>query len=157
MSGSRRTPRRTYRAPTPFGRVELVARDREEIDAELVDLRRDLADRLGGVGVEQDAALAGDGAHGLNRLDRPDLVVRVHDAHEDRSRCDRPAHVIGVDATGPIYVEVGDARTKALEKAGRLEDRGMLDRGRDDVVAASHAAGGGRRRGRGCRPRCHRS
>jgi hypothetical protein len=60
----------------------------------------------------------------------------VHDAHEDRSRCDRPAHVIGVDATGPIYLEVGDTRTKALEKAGRLEDRGMLDRGRDDVVAA---------------------
>src|SRR3990170_4207803 len=111
-------------------RVELVARDRQEVDAELVDPGHDLADRLCGVGVEQDAAFAGDRAHSLDRLDRPDLVVRVDDANEDRPGCDRPADVIGVDATAAIWIEVRHARAEALEEARRLEDRGMLDRGR---------------------------
>ena len=38
-------------------RVELVAGDRQKIDAERVHVRRDLADGLRGVGVQQDAAL----------------------------------------------------------------------------------------------------
>ena len=86
--------------------------------------------------MEQDAAFARDRAHGLDRLDRPDLVVGVDDAHDDRPGCDRPAYVIGVDATAAIWIEVRHARAEALEEAGRLEDRGMLYRGRDDVVAA---------------------
>ena len=45
-----------------LGGIELVAGDRQQIDAELVDVGGDLADRLGRVGVEQDAVLAGDRA-----------------------------------------------------------------------------------------------
>jgi hypothetical protein len=34
-------------------RIELVPRDGEEIHAKIADPRRNLADRLGGIGVEQ--------------------------------------------------------------------------------------------------------
>src|SRR5262245_28727989 len=43
-----------------LGGVELVARDREQVHAYLLDPRGDLPHRLRGVGVEGDAALAGD-------------------------------------------------------------------------------------------------
>ena len=84
-----------------LGRVELVAGDREQIDAELVHAGRNLADRLGGVGMEEDPVLAGDARALLDRLDGADLVVGVHDADEDRARRDRPAQVVGIDAAGP--------------------------------------------------------
>jgi hypothetical protein len=56
-------------------RVELMAGDRQQVDAERVDSGRDLADRLRRVRVEADAVLAGDGADLFDRLDRADLVV----------------------------------------------------------------------------------
>lgn len=66
-----------------LGGIDLVARDGEKIDPELIiDLRRDLADGLGGVGVQEHAALAGDLRDLGDRLDRADLVVRVHDADQ---------------------------------------------------------------------------
>src|SRR5205807_1874756 len=42
--------------PDAFRCVELVAGDRQQIDAQLVDVNADLAHRLSGVGVQEDAA-----------------------------------------------------------------------------------------------------
>src|SRR5439155_26121410 len=66
-----------------FRGVELVASDREQIDAELVDLGRDLSNRLRCVRMKADPMLPRDRADFLDRLDRADLVVGVHDADQD--------------------------------------------------------------------------
>ena len=72
-----------------------MAGNRQKIDAELIYVGRNLADGLGGIGVKQDAVLMGDSGAILDRLDRADLVVGMHDADEDRARRDRFAKVVG--------------------------------------------------------------
>ena len=83
-----------------LGRIDLVAGNREKIDAEFVDVRWNLADGLGRIGVKQDAVLVGNASAILDRLDGADLVVGVHDADEDRARRDRFAKVVGVNPAG---------------------------------------------------------
>src|SRR5690242_13097042 len=80
-----------------FWCIQFVPGNREKVDTERVDVGVDLADRLCGVGVEQDAMFSGNlGASG-NRLDRSDLIVGMHDAGENRSRCDCRAKILHVD------------------------------------------------------------
>ena len=76
-------------APDPeragaFRAVELVRRQRQQIDAERLDVDRDLAHRLHGVGVHERAVLVCDRGQFRDRLDGADLVVRVH--HRDQRR-----------------------------------------------------------------------
>ena len=70
--------------------VELVRRERQQIDAERAHVDRNLADRLHGVGVHQRAALVRDRRELRDRLNRADLVVRVHDRDERRVVGDAP-------------------------------------------------------------------
>lgn len=58
-----------------FRRIELMTSDRQQVDAEFVDVGRDLADRLGRIGVKANPALPRDRADLLDRLDGADLVV----------------------------------------------------------------------------------
>ena len=67
-----------------LGCIELVTGDGEQVDAQIVNIHRDLADRLGGVGVDERAALLGHGRQFPDRLDRSGLVVGVHDGDEKR-------------------------------------------------------------------------
>ena len=61
-----------------LGRAHLVPDDGEQVDAEVVDVDRDLADRLRGVAVQQDAVAAGDRGDVRNALKGARLVVGVH-------------------------------------------------------------------------------
>src|SRR5215813_15331008 len=119
-----------------LGRIGLVPGNRQEIDAELINLGRNLADGLGGIGVKQDAAFMGDSGAILDRLDGADLVVGVHDADEDRARRDRPAKVVGINPARAVNRQIGHAGAQALEKPARFDDGRMLDARRDDVIAA---------------------
>lgn len=67
-----------------FGSVNLVARQAHQVNVHLLDVDRDLADRLGGVGVEESSTVAPDDlANFLERLNYPNLVVDCHDGNED--------------------------------------------------------------------------
>ena len=77
--------------------VELVGRQREQIDAERPHVDRNLADRLHGVGVHQRAALVGDGGDLGDRLNGADLVVRVHHRDERGVVGHRLADPVGRD------------------------------------------------------------
>lgn len=119
-----------------LGGVELVPRDRQEVDPELVDPGPDLADRLSGVGVDKNPSFVSDRGDGSDGLDCADLVVREHDAHQDRPGRDCPANILGVDQAGSIDRNDGHPSTEPLQEPKGLEDRGVLDSRRDDVVAA---------------------
>src|SRR5579863_9291850 len=136
MSGSSVTPRRTNKAPTPW-RVKLVSGDREQIDAELVHVSFNLADRLSSVGMEEDATVAGDARARLNWLDGPHLIVGMHDADEDCARRDGPVQIIRVDAPETIYSQVSYPRAQAFKKPARYGDRRMFDPRGDDVIATA--------------------
>ena len=64
-----------------LGPVELVTRDRQQVDAERAHVDRNLAGALHRVGVKQRAALVRDRGELRDRLDGADLVVGVH--HRD--------------------------------------------------------------------------
>ena len=68
----------------PLRAIDLVAADRREIDLPAGQVERDLAHRLGDVGVEQRAGLLGDRGERGNVLHHARLVVHRHDADQQR-------------------------------------------------------------------------
>ena len=68
----------------PLGAIHLVGRETEQVDAQLLDVDGELADRLGGVAVQQHAALFTQPADLGQRLDCADLVVGQHHGNDDR-------------------------------------------------------------------------
>jgi hypothetical protein len=108
-----------------------VPGERQQIDAEIVHVDRHLAERLGRVGVDKDAARPGQCGDFADRLQGADLVVRVHDADERRPvECRR--HRVHVDAAEAIDADPANSRSQALEIGARLQRRGMFDRRGDD-------------------------
>src|SRR5262245_63704712 len=71
----------------------------------------------------------------LDRLNGSDLVVGVHDAHQDRARRDRSAKVVGINPARAVNRQIRHAGAQALEKTARFDDSRMLDPRRDDVIA----------------------
>ena len=69
--------------PHTLGRVDLVAGNCEQIDTQGIDAGRNLTHGLRGICMQQNTVIACDAAYLLDRLNRPNLVVRVHDADED--------------------------------------------------------------------------
>ena len=96
-SGCSRVPRLTQSAPAPLGPPNLCAESDEQIDAERAHGHRNLADRLHGVGVHERAVLVRDRRERRDRLNRADLVVRVHHRDERRVVRDERAHALGRD------------------------------------------------------------
>src|SRR5438045_3705376 len=65
--------------------LELVCRDRQEVDAKRLDVEVDPRRSLYGVDMEEDPAPRADPGYKLgDRLDRADLVVGEHQRDEDR-------------------------------------------------------------------------
>src|ERR1043166_8665428 len=120
--------------PHALRRADLVTGDRQEIDAEIVDLGRNLPDGLRGIGMKEDATVVSDARARRDRLNGPDLVVGVHDADENGARRDRLAQIVGGDLSGVVDREIGHSRAEARKKTARRHDRRMFDRRRDDVI-----------------------
>src|SRR3954454_5422415 len=117
-----------------LGRVKLMASNREQIDAELVDARWNFSDRLCCVGMEQNLMLARDHTDFRDRLDRTDFIVGMHDADENGAICNRTAHCIRIDSARAISRQISHPRAHLLQELARSENGRMLDPGRDDVL-----------------------
>ena len=117
--------------------VDLVRREREQIDAHRLDVDRDLAGALRRVGVEEDALLLGDLA---------DLVRSAGSSPISLLACmiviriglvgDRVPQLVEVDQAELVDGEIGDRRQALpLERLAGVEDGLVLGRRGDDVVA----------------------
>src|ERR1041385_3660233 len=107
----------------------------EKIDRHFTDINRDLSRRLGGVGMKCDAALPACRADPADILDGPYLVVRRHNAHENRLLREGGEELIVVDEPLSVDGEVGHPVPRLLEPAAGVEDRAVLGLNRDDVVS----------------------
>jgi hypothetical protein len=105
-----------------LGAVELVAGDGEEVDVHGVDVDGDLADGLGGIGVEEDLALAAHAADLGEGLNDADLVVDGHDGDEDGLGAHGGLEIVEGDEAIALDGEVGDVEALLLHGAGRVED-----------------------------------
>src|SRR5205823_1317066 len=117
-----------------LGAVDQMRRAREEVDAHCLRVHRDLADRLGGVRVEDDPLLFRELPDRGDVLDRADLVVREHDRDEDRLVRDRLLHVVHVHEAVRLHRDGRHLAPLPLEPLAGVEPRALLDRRRDDVV-----------------------
>ena len=120
----------------PLGTVDLVAGEGRGVDAKGVNVERDLADRLRGVGVHERATLVRDLRELGDRVDRADLVVAVHHRDELGVRSHRLPQIVGVDVTVLARLEQRQFMARLAELLGRLENGVVLERGDDQVRAA---------------------
>jgi len=127
----------------PLGAVELMGRDRQQIDAQGAHIQRKLAGGLHSVGVHQRAVGMGSGGDVRQGLHRADFVVGVHDADQDGIRPAGSRNRGRIDAGAPVD---GDTRHLAVEQVGelarRLADGTVLYRGGDQVTAPAVPPGG---------------
>mmetsp|Transcript_6707 Transcript_6707/g.14649 ORF Transcript_6707/g.14649 Transcript_6707/m.14649 type:complete len:368 (-) Transcript_6707:290-1393(-) len=114
--------------------VELVRRDGHQVDAELVHVDSDLANRLRCIDVEEDLALLAELADLLNRLDDANLVVDVHDRDEARVGAHRRRELVHVDQAVLLDRKEGDVEALLLQVAARVEHALVLGLRGDDVV-----------------------
>ena len=112
-------------------RADLVAGERERVDAELVERERQPAGRLHGVGVDERARRVGDRGELGDRLHGADLVVGVlHRTSVVSGRMTR-ASAVGVHEAARVDRDLVDLEAvHAREVVGRLEHRLVLDRRR---------------------------
>src|SRR5260370_28301687 len=116
--------------------VNLVRADRREVDPRLLDVDRNLANRLNGVAMEHDSFFFRDLADLGNRMKRADLVVGPHDRDEHGLVGDLVAHRVRLDHPVPVNRQICDCRLSGtLERAATLEHRLMLGDATDYVVA----------------------
>ena len=121
--------------PYALRRVELVRGHGVEVYAQRFHIHRDLAQRLHAVAVHRHASLARDARDFRHRLQRAQLVVRVHHGDQHGVRAQRAAHIAGVHHPLGRGRQVGYFNTFAFQLGASVEHRRMLDGGRDDVAA----------------------
>src|SRR5476651_2236413 len=119
-----------------LGSVNLVAGDAHQVDVHRLDIDRDLADGLGGIGMEESLLLAADLADLGQRLDDANLVVHRHDRHHHRLVGDGSAQLLEIDQAVLLHRQIGDREAFLLEMAAGIEHALVLGHGGDDVVLA---------------------
>ena len=72
--------------PDTLRTVDLVGRDREQVHAQIVNVDLQLAEYLYRIRMDKDIFFSGHSCYLLDGLDRPDLVVRLHDRDQGRPR-----------------------------------------------------------------------
>lgn len=98
-------------------------------------VERHLSDPLDGIGVKEDSPPVAEGGDLFDRVNRPDLVVREHESHEDRLFPQNVPDLINVDSAESVGSEVAHLKTFAVELLARVEHRLVLGRAGDDVVS----------------------
>ena len=121
----------------PLWSVELVARQREQVDAERPDIDRNLASGLDRIGMKERAVRVRDAGQFVDRLHRADLVVRVHHRHDRGHRCrSRPRAPRASRRRRVVDGQKCAVISHDGREAARVEDRFVLDRGRHEMPDA---------------------
>ena len=130
-----RTAAHVERADT-LGAIELVCRERGEIQRQRGERQRHLARRLCAVAVQGDTALATQRAERRHVFKHAGLVVGVHHRGQHRIGAQRRGEQRRVEPTGTRRREPGDAEAFALEAPAWIEHRLVLSAYGDDVPPA---------------------
>jgi len=133
-----RAPAADVESADAFRTVDFVGAHRQQVDVHRVDVDRQHADALRGVGVEEDLALPSQRADLGDRLHRADLVVDVHDRDQHRVVADRVRHLLRIETAGGVDRQVGHfGEPGALQGFAAIEHCLVLGSGGNDVPAAA--------------------
>src|SRR5208282_4139983 len=118
-----------------FRPIQLVPGDGRDVDVHLVDVDRNLADRLHGVGMEDHAAFAAQLADFRDWLQYADFVVGRHDRDQDRLVVHGALQVVEVDQPIFLHRQIGHAKAEFLQMLAGVEHGLVFSNLSDDVVA----------------------
>ena len=116
--------------------VEFVRGERQQVDVLRLDVNGQMPRGLHGVGVEQHARLAADGADLADRQDGADLVVGVHDGNQARILADGVFHLLRRHGADGADGEKLDGEALFFELLERVQHGVVLECGRNDVLFA---------------------
>ena len=119
-----------------FRTVKLVRGERQQVDVLRLDVNGQVSRGLHGVGVEQHARLAADGADLADRQDGADLVVGVHNGNQARILADGVFHLLRRHGADGADGEKLDGEALFFELLERVQHGVVLERGRNDVLFA---------------------
>mmetsp|Transcript_13831 Transcript_13831/g.47856 ORF Transcript_13831/g.47856 Transcript_13831/m.47856 type:complete len:205 (-) Transcript_13831:205-819(-) len=118
----------------PSRSIELVTSDGQEVDSEVIHVNRDLANRLRGIGVYQDAFAPCDLGNAPDVVDGSCLIVRQHDRNKGRVFPYGSSHLLGVNLSVLVDPHVRDLHAvNLLEILAALQHGDMLGCARHDV------------------------
>lgn len=121
----------------PFRGVQLMPGHAEQVDAKPLHVDVDLSDRLRRINVKEQTGLPRDARNVGDWFDRPDFVVRVHDADENRLAFQRPPHIVWIDDPGRVDRQSRNGGAQPFQEAARFEHCWVFDLRRDDVGAVN--------------------
>lgn len=116
-----------------FRSVHLVAGQREEIDAELIDVDGDFGSGLSGIRMEDGVVSVRELGAPANRLDHTGFVVAVHHGDDGSVVVDVCFERIDVDASAVVNPDAGDTPAIRFEAVAGCCDGGMFDGGGHEV------------------------
>ena len=102
--------------------IELVRREREQIHAQFIDIHRDFAGGLRGVGVQERPCAVRQARDLRDRLKHTNLVVRRHHAHEQRRSPQGAFQLCQVDQAVRSNRQPRDVTALPFECRARVED-----------------------------------
>jgi hypothetical protein len=117
-----------------------VPGDRDQIDAQFVDIHTQFSERLGRVGMHQSAALLRKLRNLPDGLQSPDLVIRVHDADDSCAALQRLLDLIGINQALAVDGNLRHFAAQAFQESAWLERCRVLDGAGNDVRPARPAA-----------------
>ena len=117
--------------------MEFVRRHRKHIDqihTQTLCGKGQPSRRLNGIGVEKHLMLCGYARDLLNRFDRADLVIRIHNAYSGAIVVYKRFDILRFDASAAVGLAKHGIESAAFEPVHRMEYRMVLDRRRNNAV-----------------------
>src|ERR1700735_1331255 len=118
-----------------LGPIDFVRGDGEQMHAEALHVQRQRRCRLYRVAMKIDVSFSGDAANFFDGLNGAELVVRVHDAYQNRVGTKSAANILWIDDARGTNRNEGDVNVLLGECLSGIEDSVMLDGGGDYVLA----------------------
>src|ERR1700690_1792541 len=115
-------PSEHIECPDPLWPVDLVSGQRQQVNSEVIDTDRYLAETLDRIRVERDPMLPREACDISHRTNRPDFVVRVHDRNQPRTPADRRPDILNLYPAVLIHREIRDRASDFFKKLTGFED-----------------------------------
>ena len=123
-----------------LGAMHFVSADGAEMAAEAADIKFNFARALHRVNVEEDAGVGGDFADFFNGLEHAGLVVGQHHADEPRLGPNGAKNIRGVDEATGLGRYKGCLHAMLRHAIGCLQNRGVLNRSGNEMIAGMQQA-----------------
>src|SRR5437016_916159 len=122
--------------PNSLWGIEFMTCNGQQVNSQRANIRWNLPDRLRSVGMHQRSMLVCNLRYFSNRLQRPSLVVGMHDCHQNGLVIDGSLYISRANSSISIHGQGGDAKAmQPCESTAHIEYRRRLSYLSNNVFA----------------------